>query len=330
MAILWCGGEDLDFAAGVTLPAVDTSSGRFRSAYARCDIGALNSSSYPKSVAFPGGAVTSAWLSMQFYPVNSGGLGTGALLIGLINSSTPSSGLWFATSSSYDDQCAVCKYDGTTITQLVAESGHSIVQASLYKIDLEVISYGASGTVNLYVGGSLVATYTGNVAVSGITNLDTVVIQGNHTNYAGFSEIIVASEDTRAMSLATAPPSGAGSTDQWTGAYTDVDEITIDDSTPIYTNSTGKDEQFTVGSLPSGTFAVRAVMRVARASSTAGATATQVAPGFNISGTVYDQGLQATTTSWETLQALYSQNPATSANWTTSDIGSLESNERSG
>jgi hypothetical protein len=330
MAILFGGGEDLDFAAGSSLPIADTTSGRYRSSYARCDIGANTTADYPKSIPFAGGAVTSAWLSCQFFPANSGAISTGALLIGLINSSTASSGLWFATSAGADNQCAIAKFDGTTITQLVAESGNSITQGTLYKIDLEVISYGASGTANLYVNGSLVATYTGNVAVSGVTNLNAVAFQGHTSSVGGFSEMIVASEDTRAMSLCTTPPTGAGSTDQWTGSYADVNEVTINDSSLIYTNTTAQDEQFTLGSLPSGTFAVRAVIRSVRASSTAGATATQVAPGFNISGTVYDQGLQSTTTSWETLQALFTQNPATSANWAQADITGLQSNDKSG
>jgi hypothetical protein len=58
MAILWVGGEDIDFPNGAA-PVVSTTSTTFRSGWARCSVGPNSSSNLMKSTVFPGGAITS-------------------------------------------------------------------------------------------------------------------------------------------------------------------------------------------------------------------------------------------------------------------------------
>jgi hypothetical protein len=136
---------------------------------------------------------------------------------------------WIGISSNTSKQ-ALQKYDGSKLTTL-ATAGTSLFPSNnalyTFKLDMQVISYGSTATVNVYVNGALHINYSGNVTVSGLSKLDAFGV-GNFTTRGNpllkVSEIITADEDTRSMSLVTLAPNAAGSTDNWTGAYTDVSE----------------------------------------------------------------------------------------------------------
>ena len=98
----------------------------------------------------------------------------------------------------------------------------------------------------------------------------------------------------------------------------------------VSTNTATQDEQYNATNTPSGSFSVPYVAVKARASKTAGATATTVALGVNHSGTVDAGTPQAMTTAWDIYERIMSTNPVTAVAWTTSDIDSLQINLRSG
>ncbi len=154
--------------------------------------------------------------------------------------------------------------------------------------------------------------------------------EGSSLNSGYWSEAIVSDSDTRTMSLVTLAPTALGTTHAWTGAYTDVSEITIDDSTKVTTNTPAQDEQFTLNALPSGTDGVLAVKVAARALATVAASASTLGLGVNSGGTVDPGTLQATTTSFATYERLMLLNPVTSAGFTRSEINLLQLNLRSG
>ena len=325
MEVLWCGSEDIHFLT-FTGCDVTTGSSYFRSSYSRCAINIISESAAAKSTTFPGGAITSGWLTFQAqcdaWQPNSRPCGFG-------QSSTAKSGLYVGTSSSSGSKVALIKYDGTTAIILASESGNSLVGGSQYKIDLEVINYGATATVNVYINQNLVITYTGNVAVSGVTNLDSVFLSTRAGSDIRVSEIIVADEDTRTMSLRTRYPTADGTTHDMTGAYSDVDEITINDADVIYTNTADKDQQCEISDLPAGTFAVLATKIAVRACKSEDASIDKIKLGYLSDGTVAVGSAQSLTTSWDTYEEIFATNPVTLSAWLQSEQNALQVNVRS-
>ncbi len=329
MAILWLGGEDLDFTGGSARIA-HTSAGTFRPTYARCAVISSNTGVPMWSNSFPGGAVTSCWVTMEVAYNDNNTFST--LHCGLVSvASGNGSGLYVGTRSSVSPlTLGLFTYDGATATQLAAGAFPIWLNNTnlLKRFDIQLISYGATATVNIYVAGSLNLTFTGDVRIGGLTTIDAVaVVRGGNvpTVANGYSEIIVADEDTRAfVGLATLVPTSAGTTDDWTGAYTDVNEITIDDATMVYTSTAAKDEQFNITNPLAGNYRVKAVGVVARATSTLAAAVNSVALGFNNAGTVAVGAPHLTTTAWTSELEIFAQDPTTSADWLLADMNALQ------
>lgn len=321
MAILWCGGEDIDFSMGSAVQIV-TTAGRFRSGYARCCLTSNAAGSYAKTLAFSGGTITSCWVSFRVFFLGTSASVT-TLILGLVDSTTTASGLWVGGNSS--GKLGLFTYDGSTKTQLVAESGTSWVSA-LSRMDLQLVNYGASSTVNLYCDGTLICTFSGDCTVSGVTAVDAIGIAGvrDASNQAFVSEIMVGDEDLRAFpGLVTLALTGAGTTDEWTGIFSTINQITISDANPNYVNLNDKQQQFNVTDLPSGTFDIRAVKLAARAAKAAG-TPTQIALGYNSGGSVAVGSDIALTTAYATYEQLNLTNPVTTSAWLQSEMNGLQ------
>jgi hypothetical protein len=320
--ILWTGGEEIDFPKGA---AVTANLGFNRSGYGRHTIN-VGTGFIGISNAFPSGPVTSAWLSVQTY-MNA--VSTNMKMVGLGKSGTSNS-LWIGTGGTAG-KIALWKYDGTTWTLLASEAGVSVPTSALnYKYDMQVINYGASATVNIYVNGSAAPklTFTGDVTAGGNTNLDNVQISQPNGNWTFYSEFIVADVDTRLMSVVTLAPSAAGTTNQWTGAYTDISESTLNDATLVTSATSGQNFQCNFNDLPSGSFAIKAVKATARAVQTGGGIAS-LALGLYTNATVSVPSASALTTTWDTYETLYQTNPVTSSAFTPTEVNALQLNLQS-
>lgn len=326
-AILWAGGEDIDFQFG-SAPCVNTTAGTFRSAYARSALTACAANSIVASTPFLGGAVTSAWVSGRVYYTTPSyalkffGLGrsgtSGSLFVGLDSITNPT-------------KVALYKFDGTTWTKLQAETGSSLVTSGITKIDMQVINYGASATVNVYVNGATAAviTYTGDVTAGGTTNLDQVVftnfgIAGYY--YGSYSELIVADTDTRSLSLATLAPNAAGDTNQWaSGTFSNINPNTINDASLISDGTASNNFQANLTDLPTGSFSVQAVKISARAvKSSTGPASLKV--GVKTNATISVPAATALQLTFGQVETLYQTNPVTALPWTSSDGNNLQIN----
>jgi hypothetical protein len=313
MSILWAGGEDISFMQGV-LTSINTSG--FRSGYARCSL------NIPRGA---GGAckgnpftpITSGWITFRQQSTVGGVSG----FLGGFGQSTSAKCLGISYGGT-GYQTALTLYNGTTWTTLATEAGVSLTTA-IQKFDIQLINYGTTATVNVWVDGVQVISFAGNVSISGVTGFDSTFFgpQGSGTGgYNNFSEVIVADEDTRNFSLVTQAPTALGTTDQWTGAYTDVNEITLNDGTDAYTSTANQDEQFAVNSLPTGAFSIKAVMAAARATKSSTSTIGTLKLGWNIGGTVnvyagHTLAIQ---------ERIAMQNPITSNIWQTSEVNGLQ------
>jgi hypothetical protein len=194
------------------------------------------------------------------------------------------------------------------------------------RFDMQVENYGTDATVNVYLNGNLLITYTGDVTVSGVSSLEAAALSANGANDWEVSEVIVADSDTRNLSLVTMAPTAAGTTDQWTGAYSGVNETTLSTASPNSSTTSGQDQQYELTALPSGTFSVLAVKISAYAET---ASSENLKLGFNSGGTVGVDGGQALTTAWATYESLFPQNPVTAAAWLLSAMDSLQLDMRS-
>ena len=321
MAILWCGGEDIDFKA-LSIYGTSTSSSNMRSGYARLSLNIQTGApQFGVSNPFPSGNVLSAWLSFR---IKVAMMDANIRLCGLGSSSYTSRGI-FVASSSTTTKLALKKYDGTTLTELAAEAGTSLTKTGIHKIDMQIIDYGDSATVNVYCNGNLVITYTGDITVSGISSLDCVQL-GNSALVTSYylSEIIVSDTDSRNMSLVTNYPSAAGDSNSWTGGYTDIDETTINDADVVYDNTVGHQALFGLSDLPAGSFSVLAVKEAIRACKSSDSTPTSINLGVKSGGTVNVNDNHSLSTSWETKERYMSTNPVTGNPFTTSEVDSLQ------
>jgi len=333
MAILFAGGEDSDFSLGST--PVDTTAGRFRSGYARCGLGGVNSSTtawQANSASFTASPLTSLWFSARIWNTGFTSTGNYFALIGVSLSSVSGKGIWIAAGNN-SSKVQLQKVDGT-VTVLATEAGVSLSTGSVRKLDVNIQNYGASSTITVYVDQNPIITYTGNSAVTGVSGFDQIGLQsptgGGSQNYT-FSEVIVSDQDTRALSLVTLAPNGAGTTQQWTGAYTDISEVTLSDATLASTNTVTQDQQATLSDLPAGSFAIKEIVVSARATTPAGSTATKVGLGLRSGASISPGTLQTANASFATYQQLMGPNdPATGSPWTAAAVNALQLNLRSG
>lgn len=333
MAILWCGGEDIDFPNNAPVPVV--TAGYFRSAYSRCGVRGNTSSSISKSNPFAGGAITSAWLSFRYYAftVSSNIAATPQHAIGVGLSGTTKGLFVGIVATTPWTQVGLTKYDGTATTLLAQETGNSGTVGTINRIDMQIINYGTSATVNVYFNNSLIITFTGDVSISGMTNFDSVFMADSSNNTSmmwNCSEIIVANEDTRGFpGLATLALTGAGTTDQWTGVFSTINQTTINDGTPNYTNTPNQDQQFNVTDLPAGIFNIRAVKIAARSAVGAGAAVSKLSLGYNSGGTVAVGTPIVVPAGYATLEQLDLINPVTGVAWQQAEMNALQLDMRS-
>jgi hypothetical protein len=314
----------VDVAGGFT-PVAITTAGRFRSSYGREAIGGLQSSITLSAPLFPGGAITSGWISARLYKASSG---TSLKYFGFAKSGTNSS-LWVGNDAANKMKIALWKYDNTTWTQLASEPGASMVAATLNKLDMQVVSYGAAATVRVYLNGgaSPVLTYTGDVVAGTAVSLDRVVM-GQNSNIEYVSEIIVADDDTRALSLATLAPSANGDLNQWTNTYTNINPTILVDSTYISDATSGDVFECNLSASPSGSFSVPAVKVIARAAQT-GAGIASLSVGVKTNGAVNEPAAAALALGFASMETYYATNPVTASAWTAADLDALQINLKS-
>lgn len=305
MSTLWAGGEDTSFPVG-GLISINTGAACFRAGYARCGI--YGNNTHVRTKAFPGGAVTSCWLTGRAFP--DGVISTGFLIFGLINTSTPSSGLWIGLNTGSTSQLALYKYNGATATVLQAETGNSLSGSLIHRIDIQLVNYGATATVNVYCDGTLIIVFgPADCTIGGLTNLDGVGLygwSGGATKNINCSEFIVADEDIRALNVQTLAATGVGTTDDWTaGTLSNLNATTLTDATPYYTNTAAKDEQFNWTDLVAGTWNIKAIKIEVRACKSSGSpTPTKLKLGYNNGGSVTVGSAQALDTGYGTIEQL--------------------------
>ena len=322
MSILAVGSEDSDFEARGPM-SVTTNPGYFRANYVRCAlasaIGAGTNQDHGWYLKFP---VPQAdfWLTARFYSQTIYNSDSVAALIGFMSDEIQTLALRLTQYGQSNPFYELVKIDGVGVVTILDTATSPIYQTTLTKLDFHV-NYAVAGFVRVYVDGRLVLSYDGDVTTDGRVDIDTIRLADANRSVMAWSEVILADEDTRNMSLARLIPLAAGNAQQWDGVVGDVNEVTINDSTFVTTDVVDELAQFTVTPSPAigGTLAVKAVVVAARAAK--GATGpTSLKMNVRTNGADYDSAALPLDSALGPVKSLFALNPNTGLAWTTAEL----------
>ena len=252
--ILFAGGEDMDVAFTGTV-AMTTTSTQFRSGYGRAAISVTAAAAAdPPTNRFTVPAFanqSSIWVHAE--NIAGGTTSTTSVQsLGVFGSDGVRRILVRGTGTAGQVKISTRNTAGTIADLATCTSGAWPV-ASLNKLDL-FLNYAVSGQVTLYINGVSICTFTGDVTTNSVTAVNQVDFAGTQAGAAfSWSEIVVASTDTRNMNLVTLAPVANGTTQAWTGVVGNVNPTTINDANFINTGSSAQVAEFTTGTLPAGT-----------------------------------------------------------------------------
>jgi len=320
MSIIWCGGEPIDFKKNtVASLKFGNSSTYYRPSMSRGGIQLGDGGGPYYSNTFT--PVSSGiWLHWFMYHQSIAAIDVDCFPISLCNSVTGDAiGVGFDTNEYWS--IGKRTSDGT-VTWFVSENSKTF-NGDCIQYDLHIDTYGSNGIISFYVDGHLLLTYSGDIRVGTTTNFDQVMLRVLDNNWSTFiSEIIVADEDTRLMSLKTLAPNAAGDTNQWTGAYTDIDDIIANDADTVYTNVVEQDVQFNLTGMPAGNFICKGVKIIARSTDSTGDTGMQM--GIKTNGAVHLGDTIILEGTWNQYEVFYDQNPETISQFTPVEIDALQ------
>jgi hypothetical protein len=324
--LLFSGGEDVDFTCIGGCP-VTTDVGYYRSAWAREAVGTYGSTNDPPPSRLATSVFTAnatLWIHAQFLPNGGGQTEPNIHMVRVLDTNGNAALIIRGTGTNgrlkISSRTAAGSY-----TDLVTCS--SALLGSLQQLDF-YINYGSSGEVALYNNSVQVCDFTGNVTNGdGATALNKVEFSAPWDNIGGntyWSEVIVATTDTRAMSRFSANTVANGNTTGFTG--TNIcssiwNSASFNDSNYGYTGSNNVVHECTIKStVPAGTYNVQGLVMSAR-----GLVGTAGPQHFDFvtrtGGTDYTSPDFAPITSPSNiLNYIQTTNPATSSPWSLSDF----------
>lgn len=327
--LLYSGGEDVDF---VCSGACFVGTASYRTGWARQAYGMVGVSSDPPTNRFATPAFTASatlWVHGQFCVLsgnNSSACGNASTSSGYhmlrIYDSAGNPTLVVQGTGTSGQVRISSRTSGGAFTTLVTCS--SAMTTSLSQLDLYV-SYGTSGQVTLYSNGVQVCDYSGDVTNGdGATTLNMAEFASPTNTWGMWSEIIIATTDTRAMSRLTANTVANGNTTGFSG--TNIcsaiwNAASYNDANYGYSGSTNVIHECTVNnSIPAGAYNVIGLVMSTRA--LVGASGPL---HFNFvtrtGGTDYTSSDYAPTTSFSNISNyIQTVNPATSNPWAISDF----------
>ena len=339
--ILFAGGEDLDFVPigsnYGSLITVDTTAGRFRSGYARCGI-SLNSGLIINTIAIRAtfAATTAFWFTGRAWANSANGTwvaNQNALVLrdaaGVARLRIRNTGSASGTAAPVIGPYAIEKINSVgTVTQLGVNTtiGFTATPSIANKMDV-FVNYTVTGTISIYVDGTLYFTYSGDVTTDSTTTLGMLDL-APLTYTSSFlcitwSEVLVATSDTRNLSLVTQTATANGNTHNWTGGTASDAANTsksVGELSPQYSGTAGQIDEYQITpALPAGTFSVLSVVHKAEA--TVGASGpTKFDFVIRLGAVDYSSADFVPNAAWSTYMNTWDVNPATTAAWATTDI----------
>lgn len=316
MTDIWTGGEDTSFplGAGGTLDTSQAAMGGSR--YSMGLVGAGYRQTLPFTSPFTGG-----WFhfstGVNYAYIDAAGIHC----LGLVDALASQKGIW-AGEGSAEGKLALYKYDGSTWTKLVEESGTSL-SGGAHDVDFYLSDLGATATVKGYVASNLVIDTTLDLSISGVTSLNHVRMNQCPSNLGqtyAFANIIVSTTSTLGRYLKTIVFDGAGDVNEMdAGTYADLIETAINDATQIYTAMADKKFLGACTGMPAGDWVVKSLKIEARCVDGLGTLGGRL--GIKSGGTEnFESTPQVCTGYWQTLERLMPVNPVTDEPFTSAEI----------
>jgi len=325
--LLFSGGEDIDFLCNSGGTCVtSTSSPYYRSGWARSayEVGGAPSDPPLNRFATPVfSAGATIWIHAQFCICGGSAPTTANDQMLRVFDSSGNPTLMLRGTGTNGQLVISSRTSAGVFTDLVTCS--SAFNASLTQLDF-YINYGTSGEVTLYNNSAQVCDYTGNVTNGdGATTLNQVEFSDPYNSeYANWSEVIIATSDTRAMARFSAYTVNNGNTTGFSG--TNIcssiwNAASYNDSSFGYTGSNNVLQECTVNSpIPAGSYSVLALVMSARA--LVGASGPQHFDFVTrVAGTDYTSSDVAPTNSFSNFtNYIQNVNPSSSNPWSVSDF----------
>ena len=324
--LLFVGGELEDFILSKQSSDIfaGTSGGYYRPTYSRGYVG-MNPpntnfiwANFTASTTFAvttrcAGQVDSSWATTPFLTL---GVGANARLRLRRTTAAQTSGLTLE------------KFDGTTATSLVVSTA-TYAATTIHKIDVLVDSYGATGRVRVFINNALfIDTGVMDITAGGATSLDRLSLIGFYASSFAtyYSEVVVATEDTRPLSVLTLAPNGLGDLNSHaSGGYADIDELTGSESDVAVLDTAGQMFSVHTTGVPSAAtgFAVRGVKLMSAAAR--GSTGpSRLALGVRTNGTNAFAPSLSLDTGYSNNSITLTTNPVTGAAWTAAELELLQ------
>lgn len=316
MAILFASNEDIDFNLVSSAPSTDSNT--YRTDYARGSLKLTTDSSIVWQ-AFTG--QTEVWFQCRFR-TSSAPVSSRRFIVFGDGFSSPAIGLtWIASTN----LLRIETWNGAS-WDIQATSVASVTSGVLYKLTV-YIDYSATGTVTVWIDDTEFVSFSGDNTGSSESQISTFNM-GHVRTSTYYSEAIAATEDPRSLSVKTLFPNGVGTTTQWTGAYTDVDEFTESTGDVISSNSSGNLNTFAMSNLTAGNEPIKTVFVSAKALRTStGPQNIQMA--IRSSGVDYFSSTQPLTTSYSRVVNEWSVDPDTGISWLRSAVDDFEAGVKS-
>lgn len=216
---------------------------------------------------------------------------------------------------------SVYKYSGASWGSALATSASPVLVSDGGQIDVHLKIH-ATGTFNVYKNGTLVVTYAGDTTGDS-ANIGLIHFYGqsSSSNDMDLSQVVVTDTvDTRGWVLATLTPSGAGTTNNWTGAYTDIDDTTYDETDYLSVATTAQLATFAAANIDAAYTGatVKAVAVALRAKIDIASAIVNLKAALRVSGTDYlSANLVGPTNDAvsHSGQAVWETDPSTAAAW---------------
>lgn len=206
------------------------------------------------------------------------------------------------------------------------ETGQSMFFDMFFSLD------NSAGRCEFYVNNNFVGEFVGDTIHGTTVNLAEVQFTAIETR-----EIVITnSEPTIGWRVKTMFPNGDGALTDWSGSYTGVDELDVNDGDVVTSTSGGDDEVYSVANFAAALddFEVAAVQVGVRAKND-GAGPSGIEPIVYVGSTVYTNGvtnLEYDTTldvAYRNFCRVWELNPNTTAAWTITQLEALQFGFRS-
>jgi len=225
MAILFAANEPESFeitnAANVLF---ETDSSRYNSTFSRGAIGVYGTAT---NIQTEFDSQTELWVSFHF---NFDFLDDDRdfLLIG--DKDTGQGLLRIGTSA---NEGGIQRWNGSSWVDITTMS---ISNDVLYRIDIHIV-VADSGSIDVYLDKVNVSSFSGDTNVTDVNNIGFLRLRSASTSDSPafsyyYSQVIVATDDTRPRNVMTLYPNGTGASSEWSGSYTDIDEAVDGNQNP--------------------------------------------------------------------------------------------------